>query len=156
MPHAHERLIGLLTWCALWLNNPGKNTVMEMSTTTFSRIIMVLRSLFPPSYAYGLPEQVVTDNGPQFESMSYSTFMHADGVKAPYHPSSNGAAEWFVRTFKESMKAVHNEGQTTQHSIANFLLTYWSTLHSTIGVRCNALFTVPGKECKDSAGPNSA
>ncbi len=88
--------------------------------------------------------------------MSFSTFMHADGVKhircAPYHPSSNGAAKWFVRTFKESMKVVHHEGQTTQHSIANFLLTYWSTPHSTIGVRCNALFTVPGKECKDSAG----
>ncbi len=91
--------------------------VMEMSTTTASRVIMVLRHLF---FFHGLPEQIVfRDNSPQFVSDEFQQFTRAigHGVKhircTPYHPSSNGAAERFVRTFKESMKAAHHEGQTT-------------------------------------------
>ena len=56
---------------------------------------------------YGLPEQIVTDNGPQFTSDEFATFLKENGIKhirsSPYHPLSNGAAERFVRTFKEAI-----------------------------------------------------
>ena len=39
--------------------------VWEINSTTSSRTIQVLRQLFA---AYGLPQQLVTDNGPQFTS----------------------------------------------------------------------------------------
>ena len=58
--------------------------------------------------SYGLPIQVVSDNSPQFASADFANFMHRNGVKhvrcAPYHPSSNGAAERFVQTFKSSLQ----------------------------------------------------
>ena len=65
-----------------------------MTTMTSEKTIAELRKLFS---AYGLPEQVVTDNGRQFTSEEFSVFMRLNSIKhirvVPYHPSSNGAAE---------------------------------------------------------------
>ena len=72
-----------------------------MQTTASTATIHELRPLFA---SYGLPEQLVSDNGPQFVSDEFQVFLKSNQVKhirsAPYHPSSNGLAERFVRTFK--------------------------------------------------------
>lgn len=51
--------------------------------------------------SYGLPEEIVTDNRPQFVSSTFKTFIKTNGVKqtlgSPYHPASNGAAERSVK-----------------------------------------------------------
>ena len=39
--------------------------VLEMNITSAAKTVTVLREMFA---RYGLPEQVVTDNGPQFTS----------------------------------------------------------------------------------------
>ena len=87
-----------------------------MSSTTKHATIEALRSLFA---RYGLPEQIVSDNGPQFTSAEFATFMKGNGIKhimcVPYHPSSNGLAERFVQTFKRAMKAGEKEGKTLAH-----------------------------------------
>ena len=84
--------------------------VIEMSSTTAAKTIQVMRHLFSQ---YGLPQQLVSDNGPQFVSEEFGLFLKQNGVKhiktAPYHPSSNGLAERFVRTFKEAMKSGERE-----------------------------------------------
>ena len=65
--------------------------VKHMTSTTSQRIIAVLRDL---SISYGLPEEVVSDNGPPFVSHDFSNFMKMNGIKhsltPPYHPASNG------------------------------------------------------------------
>ena len=103
-------------------------------STTSSKTIQVLRQLFA---AYGLPQQLVTDNGPQFTSDEFSTFLKRNGIKhsrcTPYHPASNGEAERFVRTFKESMKAGSQGSISLAHRVQSFLLTYRSTPHATTG-----------------------
>ncbi len=75
-----------------------------MSTTTTAKTLEVLRQIFA---AHGLPEQIVTDNGPQFVSEDFATFIKAIGIKhirsAPYHPASNGLAERFVKSMKQIM-----------------------------------------------------
>ena len=95
--------------------------VWEMTSTTSSKTIQVLRQLFA---AYGLPQQLVTDNGPQFTSDEFSTFLKRNGIKhsrcTPYHPASNGEAERFVRTFKESMKAGSQGSISLAHRVAEF------------------------------------
>ena len=61
--------------------------VIEMSKTTSTRTIAELRKLFA---SYGLPEQIVTDNGPQFTSDEFSHFLKQNGVKgAGSRPRTN-------------------------------------------------------------------
>ena len=117
--------------------------VFVMASTTATKTIAILRQLFA---TYGLPEQVVSDNGPQFIADEFATFMNSNGVKhirsAPYHPASNGAVERFIQTFKQSMRA-GNRGSTNltlHHRIANFLLTYRSTPHATTNQSPASLF----------------
>lgn len=106
--------------------------VFELTTTTSDKIIAICRKLFA---AYGLPNQLVSDNGPQFVSHEFETFLKLNGVKhlksAPYHPATNGEAERFIQTFKKSMKASVHDGLTLQHRLQNFLLSYRSTPHAT-------------------------
>ena len=84
-----------------------------MSYTTASKTIQVLRSMFA---RYGIPEQLVSDNGPQFVSEEFGQFMKKNSIKhikcSPYHPSSNDQAEQFVRTFKQSIRAGEKEHTT--------------------------------------------
>ena len=112
-----------------------------MKSTTAVKTISVLRHIFA---TYGLPLQLVSDNGPQFVSKEFEVFMKNNGVKhtrsSPYHPASNGEAESFVRTFKEALKANKYSNLPFQHRVENFLLTYRSTRHSTMRETPSKLF----------------
>ena len=115
--------------------------VFEMSTTTTATTIKKLRFLFA---SYGLPEQIVTDNGPQFTSEEFQAFIKQNGIRhtrcAPYHPSSNGAVERFNQTFKQALRASEKDGRTLSHRLADFLLTYRSTPHATTNRTPSSLF----------------
>ena len=115
--------------------------VIVMSSTTASATIRELRRLFA---SFGLPEQLVSDNGPQFVSEEFQSFLKANRVKhlrsAPYHPSSNGLAERFVRTFKQALKASESSSQTYNQRLMSFLLSYRTTPHSTTGMSPSQLF----------------
>ncbi len=95
--------------------------VIETQTTTAGRTITELRRLFA---SYGLPEQIVSDNGPQFVSEEFALFLHMNGVKhirsSLYHPSSNGVAERFVQTFKNAMKVGGDSPLPLAHWLSNF------------------------------------
>ena len=51
----------------------------------------------------------MTDNGPQFTAEEFDIFTKRNGIKhvksAPYHPASNGLAERFIQSLKQSLKA---------------------------------------------------
>ncbi|CAH8498443.1 unnamed protein product [Dicrocoelium dendriticum] len=71
-------------------------------SATSAGTIEKLRTTFA---TFGLPETLVSDNGPAFASVEFSTFLNSNGIKhittAPYHPSSNGLAERAVQTVKK-------------------------------------------------------
>ena len=94
------------------------------SSTTAAKTIEALRLLFA---SYGVPNQLVFDNGPQFVSKDFAEFMAGNAVMhirvAPYHPASNGLAEWFVQTFKKAMSAERNDGASLSQKLCHFLLT---------------------------------
>ena len=52
--------------------------VIQMTTTSAARTIDELRKLFA---THGLPEQLVSDNGSQFTSDEFRTFMRNNGIK---------------------------------------------------------------------------
>ena len=109
--------------------------------------------------SYGIPEQLVSDNGPQFLSGEFGQFMKQNGMKhikcATYHPSSNGQAEHFVPTFKEAIRAGVHDRMSLQRNLENFLLVYRTTPHASTGVPPCMLFL--GRNLKtrlDLLGPN--
>ena len=112
-----------------------------MRETTAAKTIDVLRIMFS---SHGLPEQLVTDNGPQFVAEEFALFAKMNGIKhircAPYHPASNGLAERFVQSLKMALKASVNSGLPLQRRVLNFLFSYRSTPHTTTGVSPSSLF----------------
>ena len=110
--------------------------IVEMSSTTSLQTVKVLSKLFA---SYGFPLQIVSDNGPQFVSAEFKQFLKMNGVKhilcTPYHPSSNGLVERFVKTFKRPMKSGESSGTllvkgfTVSCLVTDLLHTLQQTAH---------------------------
>ena len=79
--------------------------VMDLSRPTSSLVIAKLKSIFA---RWGIPLEVVSDNGPQFSSESFSNFAKSYGFKhttsSPYYPQSNGLAESAVKIAKNILR----------------------------------------------------
>ncbi|CAG9091401.1 unnamed protein product [Plutella xylostella] len=108
--------------------------VFLMTRTTSDVTIDKLREAWA---RWGLPKQVVTDNGPPFTSESFENFLSSNGVRhiftPPYHPASNGAAENAVKIIKKVIKKANCENKRVDVAIQRFLLNYNNTPHSTTG-----------------------
>ena len=115
--------------------------VLIMKSTTSQSTIEALRSLFG---RYGLPEQLVSDNGRQFTSSEFMQFMRANEIKhirsPAYHPASNGQVERFVQTMKRSLKSSERDGRSLSHRLSEFLLSYHITPHTTTNCSPSELF----------------
>ena len=76
------------------MNSATSRVTIDKMTSTFASL--------------GLPEIVVSDNGFNFVSSEFKSFLQKNGIKhiasAPYHPSTNGLVERAVQTFKQGMK----------------------------------------------------
>lgn len=68
----------------------------------------VLKRLVAFFARFGLPDVLVSDGGPPFNSHTFVSFLRKQGINVlkspPYNPSSNGQAERSVRTVKEVLK----------------------------------------------------
>lgn len=115
--------------------------VFPVKNATSIVTIEALRALFARA---GLPQQLVSDNGSQFTSEEFQLFMKGNGIKhittVPFHPATNGLPERFVQTFKQFMKAMANTKLSLSEKLANFLLSYRNTEHSTRGETPSVLF----------------
>ena len=109
--------------------------IVEMASTTAAQTVKVLRDIF---IRHGLPEQLVSNNGPQFVSADFVDFCKDNPIRhvrvAPYYPASNSLAKRMVQTFKQAMRRTMNEGLPLQHCMTDFLLTYRTTPHTTTNV----------------------
>uniref|UniRef100_A0A1Y1K1P5 RNA-directed DNA polymerase n=2 Tax=Photinus pyralis TaxID=7054 RepID=A0A1Y1K1P5_PHOPY len=115
-----------------------------MNSTDAGTTIEKFRDYFS---IFGLPSVCVTDNGPQFTSNEFSKFLSMNGVKhvtsPPYHPSSNGFAENFVKSIKngicKSLKDDSNRGVSLETILNRFLFHYRNSVHTSTGVTPSSL-----------------
>ena len=100
-------------------------------------------------HCYGLPEVLVSDNGPGFVSKEFLRFTEANGVRhivsPPYHPASNGAAERAVQLVKQALRNQVQDtksasGVSVEHRSSKFLLKYRCTPHTVTGQSPAELF----------------
>ncbi|KII64613.1 Transposon Tf2-6 polyprotein [Thelohanellus kitauei] len=103
---------------------------MVMDTTTAEDTIQVLDEIFS---RIGVPREIVSDNGPQFISKTFSDYLQGEGIihtrSPPYHPSTNGTAERFVQTLKGSIG--NCRGDKLRWQVSKFLKSYRNSEHCT-------------------------
>lgn len=108
---------------------------VAMRGTGARATIQALRNIFSQ---FGLPSQLVTDNGPPFSSAEFKMFCDKNVIKhvtsAPYRPQGNGAAENSVKTVKKAIKRAIYEGEDVSAALSKFLFQYRNCEHATTGV----------------------
>ena len=94
--------------------------IQLMNSTTCTAVVKALCTLFA---THGIPQEVVSDNGPQFASGEFKPFAEEYNFKhrtsSPHHPQSNGEAERAVQTAKKLLK--------TEPDLQAALLAYRAT-----------------------------
>lgn len=95
----------------------------------------VLKQLVAFFARFGLPDVIVSDGGPPYNSYAFVNFLEKQGIKVfkspPYNPPSNGQAERLVRTVKEVLKKFLIDSDLSHLSLEDqinlFLINYRNT-----------------------------
>ena len=79
--------------------------IVKMRSTTSKATIEALKSIFA---RHGIPETLISDNGPQYSSKEFAEFAKSYDfchvTSSPHFPQSNGMAERMVQTIKRLLK----------------------------------------------------
>ena len=74
----------------------------------------VIRAMKRQFARHGIPDELITDNGPQFEGHEYSRFAREYGFtivkSSPYYSLGNGKAESAVKIAKKHFEEVSERG----------------------------------------------
>lgn len=126
---ANKRFLIIIDAHSKWVE------VLLMSGTTAKLTIKAFRSVFA---RFGLPSQLVTDNGPPFSSDEFKLYCEKNSIKhttsAPYRPQGNGEAKNAVKTVKKAVKRAIIEGEDIFDALNRFLFQYRNCEHATTGV----------------------
>lgn len=124
--------------------------VKFVSAITSATVIRFLKELFMRE---GLCAELVTDNGRQFVSKEFESFLAECGIKhirtSLYCPSSNGMIERFNRSLGDAIEIAKKEGGDFRERINQFLSMYRSVPHSVTGFSPSLL--LHGREMKTRA-----
>ena len=102
--------------------------VVIMHSTTTEKIVDALSTIFA---RFGFPYSLKSDNGPQFLSENFQTFLQESGIEhrtsPPLWPQANGEVERQNRTLLKALKVAQVEGKNWRKELPKFLLAYRST-----------------------------
>ena len=88
------------------------------------QIIKLMRNIFSE---FGIPEKVVSDNGPQYSSSEFRSFAESWGfvhsTTSPNRPQGNGFVERQIQTVKKVIMKAHTSGNDIQLALLYFRIT---------------------------------
>nr|CAI5833256.1 unnamed protein product [Callosobruchus analis] len=105
------------------IHHMGKGTSLEPTIEKLKCTFSVM----------GLPDIIVSDNGPPFNSGEFTKFCHDNGIEViktpPYHPQSNGCVERHLQNVKDALNKYLLSKSTLKidQRIVNFLFSYRNT-----------------------------
>ena len=95
--------------------------IAKMTTTSGTRTVDQFKSIFAK---FGIPEEIRTDNGPQFISHEFKKFCAQYEINhttsSPRYPQSNGESERAVRTIKNLLKKCEDSNEDPYIALLNY------------------------------------
>ena len=95
--------------CLSMIDRFSRYAVVEVIADKTSKTVIaaITRSWI---HRFGVPERILSDNGPEFSSAAFEEFCIAYGIvhlhTTPYHPQTNGMLERLHRTLKQRLVSV--------------------------------------------------
>jgi transposase InsO family protein len=97
--HEKKHYLLVVDYYSRWIE------IRHLPTTTSQETVKALKSIFA---LHGIPDIVMSDNGPQYSSETFRNFTSEYGfthvTSSPLYPQSNGEAECAVQTAKNILK----------------------------------------------------
>ena len=98
--------------------------VIMMPSSSSQAVITAMKSVFA---RHGIPEKVLSDNGPQYSSNDFKEFAgnwdFVHQTSSPYYPKSNGMAANAVKTIKNMIYKSYESGQDYYKSLLAYRAT---------------------------------
>ena len=124
--------------------------VENITRANTSGISKALKAMFS---RYGVPDVLISDNGPQFSSEEFSIFARKWGFEhvtsSPHYPQSNGKAENAVKTVKRLFSKCRESGQSEFLALMDWRNTPTEGMSTSpaqrfLGRRCKTLLPITG------------
>ena len=107
--------------------------VESLTSLTAKSVIPLLDKTF---LIFGIPKELISDNGPPFNSKEFRKFADNMGFKhrkiTPLWPRANAESERFMKTIGKAIRAAHTEHRSWKQEIHTFLRNNRATPHATI------------------------
>ena len=100
-----------------------KSNFWELDRLYDTKSTTVIKKLKAHLARYGIPRQLVSDNGPQFVSSEFSTFTKSWGVEhtatSPHHSNANDKVESAVKVAKRMLRKTTKSGEDQYLALLN-------------------------------------
>ena len=100
-----------------------KSNFWELDRLTDTKSTTVIKKLKAHLARYGIPRQLVSDNGPQFVSSEFHTFTKSWGIEhtttSPHHSKANGKVESAVKVAKRMLRKTAKSGEDQYLALLN-------------------------------------
>ena len=126
VPHHQRFLIVAYDLYSKWPEAVSTGSVTTQAVIDFLEVLFA---------RWGMPTTITTDNGPQFISAEFTTFLSERGIRhirtAFYNPQANGGVERMNQTLKNGIRAHLAEGFQFSAALLRTLLHYRAAKHTT-------------------------
>ena len=135
--------------------------VARLNTVTTRSVV---REFLPMFARFGLPDVLVTDNGPQFASAEFAVFVRKKGIthltSSPHYAQSNGKSENAVKTLKLIFAKAKQSGESEYMALLDWRNTPsegmgTSPAQRLMGRRCKTLLPTAGTLLKPRYDTNA-
>ena len=100
-----------------------KSNFWELDRLYDTKSSTVIKKLKAHLARYGIPKQLVSDNGPQFDSHEFKTFTKSWGIEhtttSPHHSKANGKVESAVKVAKRMLRKTTKTGEDQYLALLN-------------------------------------
>ena len=126
-----ERILVMKCLRSKW---PEIKVFLRNQATDSENIIYSMEQMFA---VHGIPEEVMTDNGPPFNGKKFADFASRSGFRhrkvTPLHPQANGQVERFMRSLGKVICTAVIQKLDWKKALNEFLMSYRATPHPATG-----------------------